>query len=247
MSHKKEVLLKKAREHRNDTHKRYLLGDIEELLVGGQEGKKYQGSVVLKAHSFLKRAKEFLGLRAKRKISIVDKNHNIPSNIGITEVKEICLAYAFLRKNGYLVPGTSRYYVDETNHAHLVLSDMTQGGKKRIWGFSDFMTKEQDQELAAMNLTDQDVEIIRKKAIALAHKANRDKIRLYYPYFHILQDKQTRGVSVCLLDISSILLEERNRTNRLLKANEIAEYNLLQANIFIGDVGIALNWIQKQK
>jgi len=96
-------------------------------------------------------------------------------------VMDIVNAYEVLREKGYPVPNTIRYY-ERDKTVNLLMSDMTEGGKYKIWGFSDFSSPEQQAELESMALTDKDILNIQELVFELSNKATNDGLLSFYFY-----------------------------------------------------------------
>jgi hypothetical protein len=160
--------------------------------LGGFEGKKHR----IECHL----------LNSEYRFSFITKegllSWYLPKIWNIFQLRQISQAYAFYRERGYPVPNTVRYYLDaELNQWLLLMSDLTEWGKFRIWGFSNRMTKNQKSELLNMQLNSQDIKKISSQIDVLMKKAKQDKLELLYHYYHVRQNKETREVDLYLLDI----------------------------------------------
>jgi hypothetical protein len=159
---------------------------LRQLGVGGREGAKYFTKVELNELGF--------------KSHYIFKEFPYSSYISDVMLQKIIeglemrvQSYIFLRKKGYPVPQTVRYCHNKNgNNLFMVMSDMTQGGKKRIWGWSDCMTPTQFEELSNMELSRYEVQHITELVQMLTNQANKDKISFQHWYYHVLQDVDSR-------------------------------------------------------
>lgn len=125
------------------------------------------------------------------------------------DVIEIIRAYASLRDKGYPVPATTRYF-EKDGKTYLLMTDMTEKGKYKIWGFSNYMTDQQNEDLKSMNLTEKDMKIIEEKAFNFATKANKDRIGLLFHTYHVRKNQRTGEIDIVFLDLNPYVIQHNN-------------------------------------
>ena len=81
------------------------------------------------------------------------------------------------------------------------MSDMTEGDKYKVWGWSNSMTGQQSLDLHSMNLTESDVETITNLVDKLASKATADNLSLRFQYYHPRKNMETGEIDIILLDV----------------------------------------------
>jgi len=164
--------------------------ELEELPLGGIEGKKYRLTVPSPLSSEH-------GKLAEPLIFIVKES----KYDDFDELNEVIKAYRVLYAKGYPVPGTVRRYDQPSMKSYLISSDMTEGGKQWVWGVNDDPTDQELETLREMNFTVKDIADLEIQARAIAEKATADQINLDTYYYHIRKNKETGKVEIILLDI----------------------------------------------
>ena len=141
-----------------------------------------------------------LGKEQNRRLWFFTKEYKIEEEV---ELKKIVRTYAVFKGFKLPVPSTIRYYFDKSRKKfYLLMTDISKGGKNRIWGYSDEMSKSQIAELQAMNLSESDLVTITQLAQGIVQIADKNKAVIFSHYYHIVQDKKTKRVALELLDVS---------------------------------------------
>jgi len=135
--------------------------------------------------------------------------------------------YALLRHHKYPVPRTTRYFVEE-GKVYLLTSDVREGGKYRLWGFSDSQKERELEELKAMNLDQDKIDLILGHISILLHKTTADGFYLRACYYHIRQNISTGQFDIILLDVDPLKFNHPNTTHPY----QVEEKNLYQVSRF---------------
>lgn len=159
---------------------------IEPLKVGGKEGPK---------HRITTEAKEVEGTREKA-FFVSKEYHGKLKHLAYASVKGNDL----LRDHGFPVP-RKVICLENEGVAYVVMSDVTDGGRFQIWGYSDKMTPEQIEELKAMNLSADDVKDIAEKAKKYADQAAADDLMLLFMHYHVRKEVETGKIDLVFLDV----------------------------------------------
>jgi len=168
---------------------------LKQLNVGGNEGSKFFSRLELKNS----------GVTSNFILKEYDPSMFFSKQYLEKLLHNRVMANIFLRKKGYPVAQTVRYFFDpSSNNYYMLMSDVTKGGKYRIWGYSNNMEVAQLYELHNMKLEASDIQLIYNLIQNLSQRATGDKIRFNYYNYHILQDIQTRELFICLLDLDEI-------------------------------------------
>lgn len=180
----------------------------EKLGVGGGEGEKFFYVLVHpeKMRPFGK---------------FVSKQHEYSSSY----VKSVVNAYSVARKEGFLVPTTTRYF-EENGKKSILMSDMTENGKWLVWGFNDFQTSLENETLIKLNINHTDIIKIEKDCQEFVKKAEVFKRKINFYNYHVRKDLQNGKVQVFLLDLSDDFSEKFDHPQR-------KEKNEANAQLFI--------------
>jgi hypothetical protein len=157
------------------------------LDVGGIEGKKYSVEIQMRKHNIPQFSKEYPPENKQRALDTVE-------------------TYGILREKGYPVPATTRYY-EENGNSYVLMTDETEGGECRLWGWGDLQSEAKLTELREMKLNDEKVNKLKTLARDLIEKANRDRILLHTSLIHIKQRKSDGKLSLILLDVAKSNLD----------------------------------------
>lgn len=182
------------------------------LPVGGMEGKKQQINI-LNPRKTTDNSKE-----VSRELLFISKEFKTKQ-----EVLDIIRANNILREKGYPVPQVCRYFEKDGKH-HLLMSDMTEGGKYSIWGPNDNMSMEQKNTLDSMNIYHESREDIEQQITQLARKGLGDGIYLSAGAYHIRKDQTTEKYHIVLLDINLQILDDPINTNNLKEKDLFMAY-----------------------
>lgn len=194
--------------------------ELLDLPVGGAEGRK----VITKV---------FLGKNTSRSEQRQRKSHPLvlkeyPKNFdSIQTLVGIAAGYRTLRKLGLMVPDVVRYW-KSNDKLYLVMSDLSEGGKKLIWGHSDGMTQSQSNELQVMKLSENDLSTIYAQLTEIAQRAAGGNVLLMPHYYHILKDTTTGSIEIALLDIFSSIHPTEN-----MSSASLFQHNLASCDIFM--------------
>jgi hypothetical protein len=163
------------------------------LPLGGLEGKKFFTPLVNPSYS--EGRKDVVP-----ELGFISKEKNKKDVIGAIR------SYDLLRKKKYPVPVTTRYF-EKDGKTYLLMTDMTEKGKYKIWGYSDKMTKEQIEDLQSFNLTENNIDKIQKMIIDFAHKADEDNFVLPIYVYHLRKNIKTGEMDIIFLDVTSEVTE----------------------------------------
>jgi len=107
------------------------------------------------------------------------------------------------------------------------MSDMRKNKDYYIWGFSDLMSKDQQNTLKKMNLSMSEVHHIIDLIQNLARSAAKDELSFEAHYYHIRKHKKTGMIDICLLDLDSDIW------GQFLEGDELEDHNLDAVDSFI--------------
>lgn len=173
--------------------------DRVSMSVGGGEGfyeaKKYY--IVLQFSSDQNPVKKF-----SRKFVSKDYEH-----LNWSDVFDVIDAYDTARTDGFPVPSTTRFYETEDRQPAILITDMTESGKYRVWGFNDKAHKSEDLTLEAMNLDGNDLNEIERQGDFIVALANSKKRSLGFQNLHIRQNISTKKIDLFLPDLDERFLE----------------------------------------
>lgn len=175
------------------------------LSLGGDEGIKFLTSLVNPRN-----IKDRNGAVAE-KFEFISKEYK---HDRVTDVIKIIQTYDFLRKRGYPVPATTRYF-EKDGKIYLLMTNVTEKGKYLVWGYSDTMSKEQQADLLSMNLTDNDIQNIRDMALTYATKAGKDDIDLPFCTYHVRKNLETGKIDIIFLDADTSMLEPQSSVDEI--------------------------------
>ncbi|MCB9800981.1 MAG: hypothetical protein H6773_02260 [Pseudomonadales bacterium] len=205
------------------------ISQLSFLPVGGAEGRKLIANILL----------------GKNTAPSLENNHNTryplvlkeyPKNYdSIQALRSIAAGYRTLRKLGILVPNVVRYW-SSNDMLYLVMSDLSEGGKKLIWGHSDGMKQSQLDELKAMKLSESDLVTIHSQLIEIAQRAADGNVLLMPHYFHILKDTTTGSIEIALLDIFNNIHPTKNESSAsVFKFNsDCCDYFMIILTWYVG-------------
>ncbi len=196
------------------------LVESSDLPVGGLEGQKSKTAL---KNPYYKAEKTGVSPT----LDFVSKEYALNDK---DRVLEVIKTYGFLRSRGYPVPQTTRYY-EKNGKIYLLMTDMTEGGKYKLWGYSDELTPEQEDALKDMSLSEEDMSAAEKIANELAAKATKDRIYLLNFYYHIRKDVDTGAIDVVLLDVGS---EHEVKASERREDRNVESVNSDGAQKFIG-------------
>lgn len=187
--------------------------NLEELSLGGFEGKKYKTSLV---NPRSKDGRE----NVASEIKFISKEY--PSR---TDVLDRILIYDELRKKRYPVPATTRYFEKEGKH-YLLMTDMTEDGNYKLWGYNDYKPEQKDEELKSkenlksMNLSDNDINFINKIASDYAIKAQKDGFNLTFPIYHVRKNLNNGQIDMCFLDVDKRVVMSKSEIKHFVSNSE---------------------------
>lgn len=171
--------------------------DVQPLVTGGLEGKKYR---IIATDS--DGQEQFL----------VSKEFD-PNDLKNEErLDEVVKAFRLLNELNFPCP---RYVekITEEGVTYLLATDLTEGGKYKIWGMSSGMIKEQQDELMEMNLSPTDLALLEAQARAVASNAERNGLNIKYYNYHVIHDPETGENSIALLDVDKDLYSDSGKEN----------------------------------
>lgn len=123
-----------------------------------------------------------------------------------TEVRKIVDTYSIARQEGFRVPATTRFFAYDQVYGSVLMTDMTENGKYRVWGYNDSAKPEEEKVLSDMNLTNIDLQTIRGKVQDFVELAIKKSRSLYFHNYHVRQDVMSRKLEVFLLDLDTTFL-----------------------------------------
>lgn len=123
------------------------------------------------------------------------------------DVIEIIKIYDKARKEGFPVPPTTRYFLTKDYQPAILMTDMTQGGKYKIWGFNDSFSKDEVATLKSMGLKEGDFSKVKQLSEEIMKKANEKRHVLGFQNYHIRQDTETGKIDIVILDLDDRFLE----------------------------------------
>ncbi len=116
--------------------------------------------------------------------------------------------YNKARKQGFPVPHTTRFFLTKHYEPALLMTDMTYGGKYKIWGFNDNPTKKEIKDLKEMQLTPDDLTRIKSLSEQIKENAIRRNRHIGFQNYHIRKNIKTGEVDVVLLDLDDRFTEQ---------------------------------------
>lgn len=214
-------IIEDLRDGRNKSSE-YQIDLGEPLDVGGREGSKHIATIsILRPGESHEEHKE-IKLFAKELSSKEHVAHCIEAN-------------NFLKRSGFLVPSTMRYLFKEGKH-YLLSTDMTEGGKYTLWGFSGGNTDSQTNDLDNMLLSESDLVDIKKRVMAEAEKADGLGVVIYANMYHIRNEVASKRLEICFLEADRYVLSDNQDFS-----------NKEQAEIFLAKLRQELKHIQQIK
>ena len=145
----------------------------------------------------------------KRRLKLVSKRYNYMK----TQIPVLMNSYDKARKDGFPVPATTRFYIDNDTIT-TVMSDMTEGGKYRVWGYNDQPTTKEHKSLKNMALNDKDKAEIKEQGMKLISLADKVGRSISFHNYHIRQDIKTKEIDLFLLDLDySFNFRNANESN----------------------------------
>lgn len=198
------------------------------LLTGGREGSKFRTQLINPRHREGKT--DISGT-----LTFISKEYKAYERETVLGILD---AYQFLRSRGYPVPSTTRYY-EKVGRVNLLMSDMTEGGKYKIWGPSGNMSHGQLDELRSMSLTKDDIISIQKKVSDLSSRAAEDRVMLFTGFYHIRKNISTGEIDIVLLDVEKLsdidaTWTDKNTGQRLNETETIRFMEHLERNLSSG-------------
>lgn len=127
------------------------------------------------------------------------------------QVREIVQTYNDARKDGFKVPPTTRFFAYEDVYPSVLMTDMAEGGKYRVWGYNDSPKPEEGKTLNDMNLTEEDLHNIRNQVSNFVNLAESKGRHIHFHNYHIRQEIDTRKLEVFLLDLDPTFLNASSR------------------------------------
>lgn len=143
--------------------------------------------------------------------------------------------YHDLRRKGYPVPETLRYF-EEDGVRHILMSDLTCQGECLVWGNSVNMTEQQYSDLLLMDLSDKEVKIIEKKARGFAEKLSRDGTALGHNCYHVRKNLNTGEVDIVFLDVHGL-----TSLLGIVSCNGLVEFNQSSVDTFIESLRVSVS------
>ena len=128
-------------------------------------------------------------------------------------VENIVKVYDTARQDGFPVPATTRYFETKDYYPGILMTDMTEGNKYRVWGYNDNPTDQENETLKNMALSSDNLLRIRNQCDSIVDLANEKKRLLAFHNFHIRQDRKTKDVEVFLLDLDEEFLDPTRDVN----------------------------------
>lgn len=167
------------------------------LGVGGQEGPKSRVQLRKSGNTETSLPTDIRG-------DFITKEYHLED---IDRLRGVLRTNQILRSKGFPVPGTTKYF-EKDGKLFELMSDMTEGGKYRLWGWSNDMTRTQSDELHAMTIEDSKFDQIKNQVFALAQLATNEGFSLQDKYYHIRQEVETGLFDLVLLDVDEEALTE---------------------------------------
>lgn len=124
-----------------------------------------------------------------------------------TGVRKIVDTYGIARHEGFSVPATTRFFAYNDIYGSILMTDMSENGKYRVWGYNDSAKPEEEKVLNDMNLTGEDLQVIRGQVNNFVKLANGKRRSLHYYNYHIRQDIMSKKFEVFLLDLDTTFVD----------------------------------------
>lgn len=136
-----------------------------------------------------------------------------------------------LRAVGIPVPPTVRYSEDEGGQPYLLISDLTEGGKNKVWSMNN-----SDQELQELALAESDLEDIDRQLLDISNQATRGNFTINADAYFIVQ-KPNRVPEVLVGDfgIGVAKSEKDEETSRQYNQRSAKRFSGLARNISLGE------------
>jgi len=211
-----------------DTKSRTATAQIVERFPMGVGG--YYGSEELKFFVLLRvlRAERFKDTRfAGKEFKELEED----------EVKELIRVYDTVRRVGLPVPPTTRYFETKDCKPAILMTDMTEGGKYRLWGYNERSSSKECETFRSMELTKEEVIKIKESSQNVMELASKNNIYLRFHNYHVRQRIETRDLDEVLLDLDETNLEYR----RGLNPNE----NKLELSVFFSELSRMIDQTKK--
>ncbi len=167
------------------------------LKVGGMDGPKF----VMKLEKSGRKSEMFF----------VSKEYKTKK-----EAKEAVTKFEILRKGGYPVPPTTRYFEKGGKH-YILVTDLTKlNGGQTIWGING---DPMDHEYATIQKMNPDQQNLSDKILSLADKFDREGIYAFKDVYAIGMSKDSQGkysdeINVYILDVNGLYVEGKNYSDR---------------------------------
>lgn len=165
-----------------------IIKEVSPLVVGGSEGKKQRIATERETE------RERGGLSEQQ--FYIAKEYRKSS---VSFAWDSVSAFELLKEKGYPVPRKVVCLEDDAK-AYVVMSDVTDGGKCLIWGWSTEMIPEQMDELNKMNITQDDIIRLDILARDIAGKAAGDDLCIRHHMYHVRRHVESGEVDIVLLD-----------------------------------------------
>lgn len=131
--------------------------------------------------------------------------------------------YRELYNLGFPVPPTTRVF-RLRNRFFLAMSNMTENGIYKIWGYNNEPNYEEVKTLMSMNLGSSELTDVENQLVNLCKLADDTQKILNWWYFHVRQNIQTTSINIVLLDL---LYKRENKTLSHSKNQYAAEKFLM--------------------
>ncbi len=147
----------------------------------------------------------------------IAKEIRLPLSITEPSLNQLVAFYEELYSRGYCVPEKVTYCSYGEN-SYLIMSDMSENGKFLLWGINDLPHEEEIHQLREMQLTMEDIEIIRAQLAQWLSKAAAEGVYIGESCYHLRKNRQTGSIDIVFLfkdsqNIIPLKNEEINRNN----------------------------------
>lgn len=143
---------------------------------------------------------KLLGRTSDKRVTLFSKEYPESEK---NEMISIIRGYQQLKSMGIPVPDTVRHYYDKRRKKYyLLLSDLSEGGRKEVLGYSDNLSPKEIRNLKRIGLKTRDINTIYESLIAVARTAGEHQVLLKENNYFILRDKRKRTTEVVVLDIA---------------------------------------------
>lgn len=116
------------------------------------------------------------------------------------DVKKVVKAYDTARHIGLPVPPTTRYFETDDLLPALLMTDMTENGKYKVWGYNNNPTDYEDKTFHSMRLTHNEAKQLQESARRIMELATQKNFYLQFHNYQIRQENGTRNFEIILLD-----------------------------------------------